>query len=263
MELIIYAFIFFVFGLVFGSFYNVLAYRLPNEMSVVAPPSHCPKCNKKLRFYELIPVISYVIQLGKCRNCKNKISIIYPIFELITGVAFALCYIKFGLTLELAICITFVSTVIIITNSDLKYMIIPDEVLIVASTFLIILFFFLNLENNSAIVSFNLVLLRIFYGILAFIIMLSIKLIGDKIFKKETLGGGDIKLMFLIGLIIGIEMSIVTIFVASFLALPVAIIILIIKNDHMISYGPFLIITSFIFYALNINIDQVLDLLIR
>ena len=84
----------------FGSFYNVVGYRLPNKMSIVFPQSHCPSCNHKLNFYELIPVLSYIFLGGKCKNCKCKISFFYPFFELLTGVLFLLCYLAFGINIE-------------------------------------------------------------------------------------------------------------------------------------------------------------------
>ena len=95
-----YTICFFIFGLVFGSFFNVVGYRLPLKMSLISPSSHCPKCNHKLSSSELIPVFSYLIQGGKCKNCKNKIPVFYPIFETITGVLFALTYIVYGFSID-------------------------------------------------------------------------------------------------------------------------------------------------------------------
>ena len=85
-----YLIVFFIFGLIFGSFFNVVGYRLPNNMSLISPSSHCTSCNHKLTPIELIPVVSWLIQGGKCKNCGSKIAIFYPIFELFTGIVFAL-----------------------------------------------------------------------------------------------------------------------------------------------------------------------------
>lgn len=90
----------FISGLVLGSFYNVVGYRLPNNMSIIYPRSHCPNCNHELKFYELIPVISYIFLLGKCKVCKKRISIFYPFFEIITGILFLLSYFVFGLSIN-------------------------------------------------------------------------------------------------------------------------------------------------------------------
>ena len=96
----------FIIGTIFGSFYNVVGYRVPKEESIVYPSSHCPKCNHKLNFFELIPIISYIIQKGKCKKCKEKIGIFYPIFELITGILFTLTLKIYGLTPNLLIILT-------------------------------------------------------------------------------------------------------------------------------------------------------------
>ena len=92
----LYTIICFTFGVVLGSFYNVVGYRLPNGKSIIKPRSECPKCHKTLRWYELIPIISFLIQKGKCNNCKSKISLFYPIIELTTGLLFALDFYLFG-----------------------------------------------------------------------------------------------------------------------------------------------------------------------
>ena len=130
--------LFFVLGTILGSFYNVVGYRIPKKESIIYPPSHCPKCNHKLKFYELIPIISYIIQKGKCKNCKEKIGLFYPIFELITGLLFAISLKIFGLTPNLLLILTFISTLIIITISDIKYMIIPDSILLFFSILILI-----------------------------------------------------------------------------------------------------------------------------
>lgn len=93
----IYLILFFITGLLFGSFYNVVGLRLPKKESIIYPSSHCPKCNHKLSWYELIPVLSYIFLKGKCKNCKEKISIMYPVVELISGILFALSIIPLGL----------------------------------------------------------------------------------------------------------------------------------------------------------------------
>ena len=95
--------LFFALGTIFGSFYNVVAYRLPKGESIIYPSSHCPNCNHQLKPLELIPILSYILQKGKCINCKSKISIFYPISEIICGLLFMICYLSFGFSLELII----------------------------------------------------------------------------------------------------------------------------------------------------------------
>ena len=105
-----YTIVFGIFGLVFGSFYNVVGLRVPKGESIVNPPSHCTSCGKRLTALELIPVLSYLIQGGKCKGCGVKVSPIYCFTEIVTALLFALCYVKFGFTAELssriAICVT-------------------------------------------------------------------------------------------------------------------------------------------------------------
>lgn len=258
IEILIYVIIF-IFGLVFGSFYNVVGYRLPNNKSIAYPASNCPKCKHKLRFYELIPVLSYIFLKGKCSKCKEKISIIYPIFEFITGLLFLLSYISFGFSMKFIIAITFISILIIITISDIRYYIIPDEVLLIGIILVIFELLINSFINNIDIV--NGVFKPILNGVLSFALLYVFKLLGDFLFKKESLGGGDIKLLFLIGLTIGFDMSIVSIFLASFIALPLSIIGLVKNNTNVLPFGPYLSISSIIILLSKIDLNIILNFL--
>lgn len=255
LELLIYIFVF-IIGTIFGSFYNVVGYRLPNDMSIAFPNSHCPNCKHKLKFYELIPVISYLFLLGKCKNCKKRISWIYPFFEVITGTMFLLSYIVFGLDIKFFISITFLSILIIITISDIKYFIIPDEVLIVGTIILIIEFIVNTILNKLSI--YNGIINPVLNGLGAFCILYIFKVLGDAVFKKESLGGGDIKLLFVVGLVLGLDMSIVTIFIAAFIALPISIVYLIKNDDNVLPFGPYLSIGAAIILLTGLNFDMIL-----
>lgn len=251
----LYLIIFFIFGSVMGSFYHVIATRLSNGLSIVKPASHCEKCKHVLKWYELIPIISYIIQLGKCRNCKTKLPISYVMMEICTGILFAVCYHVFDTPIEIAIAIIFVSSLVIIIISDIEYMIILDEVLIVAITSIIILYVIdIGLYNAS---------IKILCGAGAFATMLLIKKLGDMMFKQESLGGGDIKLMFLVGLVIGYEMSICNIFFATFLAFPIALFLLVSKKDNMIPFGPFLSMSAIILYIWGLNFSDIINFIIN
>lgn len=248
-----YVIIFFIFGLVFGSFYTVVGFRLPNNESIIKPRSHCSNCKKVLKWYELIPVLSYIFQLGKCRNCKKHISIKYLLYELLTGICFSLAYIVFGLSIKIIIPLTLISLLIIVIISDMEYMIIPDEIIIFGSILLIIEILFINGINGFITSIINAIM---FFGV-----MYLIKIIGDFVFKKESLGGGDIKLMFMIGLIFNIKTIIVIIFLASFIALPYAIIVMFTKKEAMVAYGPFLSLTSIALLLLNLTNISLIDLI--
>ena len=111
---VIYSIIVFIYGLLLGSFYNVVGYRIPNNMSIVRPGSFCPKCHHSLKWYELIPVFSFLIQKGKCRKCGCKISLFYPTIELTTGILFLVSYLIFGFTIEFVIALLIVSFLVIV-----------------------------------------------------------------------------------------------------------------------------------------------------
>ena len=251
----------FIIGMFFGSFYNVVGYRLPNNMSIVFPSSHCPNCNYKLKFYELIPVLSYIFLLGKCKKCKKRISLLYPFFEIITGILFLLSYLSFGISIKFFISITFISILIIISISDIRYYIIPDEVLLVGSILIILELIINALINNMSFI--NGVVLPFLNGLGAFAILYLFKVFGDVVFQKESLGGGDIKLMFLIGLTLGFDMSIVTIFIASFIALPLSVVSLIKNDNNILPFGPYLSIAATIILLTNLNLDIILKFFIK
>lgn len=250
---IYYSIVIFIFGICLGSFYNVVGYRLPKEESLIYPSSHCPKCNHKLGASELVPIFSYLFLKGQCKNCHEKISLFYPIFELTTGMLFVISYWIFGFSIEFIIAITFISILLIIIISDYQTMIIPDQVLIIGSILLIIEKLIETSIKNTSI--------YILYGIISFLIMFGIKKIGDFLFKKESMGGGDIKLMFIFGLVLGIPMSIISIFLASFIALPVSLFILKTKKEHIIPFGPFLSISAIIILLFQIDFDMIINLI--
>lgn len=247
--------LFFVLGAIMGSFYHVVATRLSCDESIIKPGSHCPRCNHFLKWYENIPVISYLIQKGRCNKCASKIPLSYLIVEIITGALFSVCYHSFGLTLEFLVGLIFISSLIIVIVSDIEYMIILDEVLIVSTLLIAVSYVvFLGLEEAAY---------HIYSGMGAFLVMYSIKILGDKAFKKESLGGGDIKLMFLFGMVLGLPMSICTIFLATFIAFPIALIILFSNKENVIPFGPFLSMAAIIIFISKVGIMDVLEFLIK
>ncbi len=249
-----YLVIFFILGSVLGSFYQVIGERLPKGESIISPKySYCPNCRKRLKWYELIPVFSYIIQLGKCKSCHTKISIMYPFIEIITGALFAVSYYSFGFSYELIISLTLVSFFSIVIVSDITYMIIPDEVTIIASI-IIIITNFLNYGLKDGIIHLG-------YGLITFGIMYLIMVLGNIIFKKESLGGADVKLMILAGLTLHPVLGILVIFIASCIALPISLIILLTDKEHMIPFGPFLVASIILLYFLKIDINTFIQLL--
>ncbi len=237
MEILISVYIF-ILGVMLGSFYACISYRIPNKISIIKPRSFCPKCKKPLKWYMNIPLFSYIVLHGKCAYCKEKISPSYFITELITGLLFLLTYLVCGFTRHFFILIVLFSVLIITCNTDFKYYYISDRVILIG-TLLMLLIRVIYKDNiipylvNSAIL---------------FTFMLIIKLIGDKIFKRESLGGGDIKLMLLIGLTLKMKDALPSLALSSILALIASIFILRKNKEGIIPFGPFLILGTIIMY---------------
>lgn len=248
-----YAIVLFVFGTIFGSFYNVVGDRVADGKSIIYPPSHCPKCKHRLTPLELVPIFSYLFQGGKCKNCKCKIPLFHPLYEIFVGLLFMFSYISFGFTGDFVIALTFVSMLAIIIVSDYYYMIIPDEILIFFGVTLALEVLLIN-----GIDAFGISLLS---GIISFGVMFLIKLFGDFIFKTESMGGGDIKLLFFLGFILGWPQALLSIFLGSIIGLPISLIVLKIKNTNIIPFGPFLALGAIIILLTQFNIEILLNAL--
>ena len=244
----------FVIGTIMGSFFNVIGHRLSKNESAIKPRSHCEFCGHILAWYELIPIISFLIQGGKCRKCRAKLSWWYPLIEIITGLFFVGCYLYYGFTYDLLLALIISSVLIITCISDFNYLVILDEVLVVSSLAALVVIFLKE--------GFNGLIISLLSGLLMFFFMLMVKIVGDKAFKRESLGGGDIKLSLFIGLVLGYKLSFINLVLASFLALPVAFYYLVKLNDREVPFGPFLIISTFIIYIFSTQILDFIDLLI-
>ncbi len=243
----------FIIGVIFGSFYGVVGTRLPEEKSIVKPGSHCEKCGHMLKWYENIPILSYIFLGGHCTKCKSPIGFVYFLTELLSGCLFALCYKVFGINYQFYIAIILSSLVIIIFVSDSKYMIINDSPLVL-SAILIFIIKWLDTGVVSALMS-------LVYGLVIFGVAYLLMLFGSLAFKQEALGGGDIKLSFVAGMVLGIKLGIIYIVLASFLAFPYAVYVTLKNKDNMLPFGPFLVSSLLIIY-LNMNIiNNILEFL--
>lgn len=251
MEIMYIVFIF-IIGCIFGSFFNVVGYRVPNELSIVRPGSFCPKCKHSLSWYELIPIFSFLIQGGKCRSCKEKISIIYPIVEFTTGILFVSSYFVFGFSNEFLIAILVSSFMMIVIVSDINYLIIPDEV----TLFFCILMFIVKLATEGV----ESAILSVLSGLFLFGLMYFIMRLGNFIFKKESLGGGDVKLMFFVGLTIGPILGMFSIFLSSLIALPLSLLVFLKDKDNVIPFGPFILIAAFAIILFGMSYLDILQL---
>lgn len=240
-----------VLGLVFGSFYLVVATRLPEEKSIIKPGSHCDNCQHMLSWYELIPVISYVIQKGRCRSCGAKIPFLTVIIEIITALAFTISYYLYGFDYKFFVAIIIFSLTIIIFISDFKYYIINDGPLF-TSIILVILV-------KLYFLSYKAVSYSVISGLIMFVLFLLIKFFGDRIFKKESLGGGDIKLAILLGVVLNFKLAMVAFVLSAFIAFPYALFVSIFKKEAIVPYGPFIISALVIVFCFSTQTTNIIN----
>jgi leader peptidase (prepilin peptidase)/N-methyltransferase len=231
---IAYAITFAFIGLCVGSFLNVVADRLPAGESIVSPPSHCPGCGRKIGASDLIPVLSYLILRGRCRECGSSIPKRVPIIEAVTGGIFVLLYLRYGLILQTGILAFYFCIFLTVLVTDLEHQIIPNKITYPSAVIaLIISSFTPGIGIVSALIGGGAGL--IFFAVVAILARL--------ILKKEAMGMGDIKLIMLIGFATGFPMVIVAIYLAIISGGVVAVILVLTKlkkMKDMIAYGVFL-----------------------
>jgi leader peptidase (prepilin peptidase)/N-methyltransferase len=222
----------FITGIFIGSFLNVCIYRIPEEKSIVSPPSSCSECGHRLGFLDLIPVLTYVFNRGRCRYCGAKYSIQYPIIEFLNGVLYLLVFFKYGFEwISVMHCIT-ISLLIVIFMIDLRYKIIPDSLVIFGLLYTIII--------SIMLIDIN-IWDKIFGFLFGFFLFLIIALVTN------AMGGGDIKLMGVLGLNFGLK-GIIFITIFSFvIGAVISLGLLITKKatrKDQIPFGPFIAISA-------------------
>ena len=232
----------FIFGICTGSFMNVCIYRLPASKSIIIPArSTCPNCGNIIKFYDNIPILSYLLLKGKCRHCDSPIAFRYLLVELIGGF-FALCiYFKFGITIEGFVYYVLISSLLVITFIDLDHQIIPDVITLPG----IPIFFFASFGLTA--VTYKDSLLGILAGGGS---LLLIAVTYNLITKKEGMGGGDIKLLAMIGAALGWKGVLFTIFIASVIGTLVGIILMLRTRKGLklaVPFGPFLSMAAIIY----------------
>lgn len=246
----------FIYGLSIGSFLNVCIYRMSEDKSLIFPPSHCPKCNHILRWYDNIPVISYLILFGRCRYCKDKISLIYPVVEILNGIIYVVLYSNYNYLIDFIYYATISSILLIIGFIDLKEMIIPD--ILTAMVFIVsVIYKVLRYPSSHIMMEFLTGLKGL---VLAGILFLTIVLIS-----KDGMGEGDIILISVLGFILGIEFILIDIFFSFVLAAIISLFLLHLKiktKKDPIPFAPFIIISFFIvlFYG-SFILDWYIDMI--
>jgi len=224
----------FIFGTAVGSFLNVCIFRLPEQKSIIKPSSQCPYCHHAIRYRDNIPIISFVLLRGRCRDCGNKISFRYPLVEFISGIMSLLLFLKFGFSLQFFIFFIFTAVLIVITFIDLDHQIIPDVLTLPGiPLFFLAAVFLINVSWKEALLG-----LLIGGGVL-----FMIAFVYELISKREGMGGGDIKLLAMIGGFFGWKSLIFILLFSSFAGAVIGIAAMIINKQDMkyaIPFGPFL-----------------------
>ena len=238
--ILFYALIFF-FGASLGSFYHVVGYRMPQNLNWVSDRSHCPHCQTQLKSYELLPIISYVIQRGMCRTCGTHIKFIYVLSEIVAGLLFLLPVLHYGLggfeSGAIYIAWAFASLLIIVSVSDIYYCLIQNKVLLFWSLVLVTLYvLYPNYNVMSGLVG----------ALTGFLTLYAVDKLSSLILKKETIGGGDIKLFGVVGFVLGVHSVLSAICFSSMLAL-VYVLLAKPKNElKAIQFAPFIAVASYI-----------------
>jgi len=229
-----------VFGLVWGSFLNVVIYRLPRGFSIVRPPSSCPQCGKQIKAYENIPILSYLVLRGKCRSCKATISPAYPLVEALTPFCFLLVYMQYSLSPHFFVSCLFVSALIVLGFIDYNHQILPDEVTLPGFVLALLYTFFrddLSLVQALLGAGVGAGFLLLVYGIYYLVR------------KKEGLGLGDVTMMLLVGAFLGWKLTLLTLILASFGGAVVGVFFIIFKKkdlQHALPFGTFLAPAAFV-----------------
>ncbi len=244
----------FIFGAIFGSFLNLLIIRLPLNKSIIFPRSHCSSCKKTVPWYHNIPIISYFILKGKCTFCNEKISIQYPIVEFLTASITFMLFIKQGISLTFLYSIILFYILIILSFIDFKYKAVPDYLLLLVflTAFLVTEDIFFEALKNAFLVSGAFVILN--FLVTFYIQNIKARLKKDESLKKqEALGEGDIPILALLGIVLGIKGALIAIFLSAFFAIIPSIYFNIIKKDIQTPFIPYLSLGFTVEYFFGIS----------
>ena len=223
-----------IFGALVGSFLNVCIHRVPKGESIVIPGSHCPHCKSPIKFYDNIPLISYLLLGGKCRNCHGTISIRYPLIEGVTALSSFFLFVRFGLSWSYLFYFAFVASLIVMTVIDLFHQIIPDVISLPG----------IGVGLLASLILPGQTFLNSVIGILLgggslFVVAT----LYQWLFKREGMGGGDVKLLAMIGAYLGWKAAVLTILLSSLIGSVTGMIVMVAKGKdfkYAIPFGPFL-----------------------
>ncbi len=237
-EMLFYVYAFFT-GLILGSFYHVVAYRIPLGYSIIKPRSHCSHCSHVLQLKELIPILSFCIQKGRCTQCNIKISYLHPLFEGISGVLFLLTAVFVGADGQLIIAWTLLSLLLIVSITDLLYMVIPNQILLFFAGLFLIERFFIQPSLW-------------WDGLLGAMVMFMLLYIIQTIYPKG-IGGGDVKLFILLGFVVGTKVILLSLCFSSLFGLCFLIISIALKRmtyNEPLPFAPFIALGTICTYSM-------------
>ncbi|HMK56775.1 MAG TPA: prepilin peptidase [Dissulfurispiraceae bacterium] len=232
-----------VFGLVIGSFLNVCIYRLPRELSIVNPPSSCPNCKTPIKPWDNIPVISYILLAGKCRKCSQKISLRYPSVELLNGLLYAAAAYQFGWGWHLPLICALISSMILITFIDLDFQIIPDAITLPGMIIGLASSHFIMPDpfSMNALLGFTASVIGLLAGGVSFYLI--------ALLSRGGMGGGDVKMMAMLGSFLGWKGVFLTTLLGSLLGSLIGIALIVFKGKGRktkVPFGPFLALGSLV-----------------
>lgn len=228
---------FFILGIIFGSFFNVVGLRLPKNIPFHKGRSYCPSCEIQLRWFELIPIVSYTIQQGKCRHCGKRIAKLYPLIEVTTGILFIFAFWKIGWQIELLTIVLVISLAMILIVTDLNYLVIPNKIL------LFFLPFFVGLRILVPLDPWYDPLIG---GAVGYVLVMIIILLS-----KGGMGAGDMKLLGVLGIILGWKLTLLSFFIATFSGALIGGILILtkkLKRGEPMPFGPYILLGALISY---------------
>jgi len=244
MEIFFYAAVF-VFGLAIGSFLNVVIWRWPRKESIVTPGSHCPKCGRPIAWHDNLPILSYIILRGKCRHCHEKISLRYPLIELLSGILSLTAFWCFGMSQWYFVYFAFLAALLAASIIDLEHRLIPDEISLAGAVIGM---------GLSFLPGRKIPLLHSLIGALAgFLILFAVSEIYYLVVRREGMGLGDAKLLAMIGAFLGYKSLPIVIFIGSFLGVLIGIFFILLSRQgrfYKIPFGPFLSLAGMVYLVL-------------
>ena len=244
----------FIIGAMVGSFANVCIFRLPMGKSIVRPGSHCFRCGRQIKWFDNIPVLSFMFLRGRCRRCGLKFSARYPFVEFLTGLFFLMLYFRFGIGPEFLIFSVFAVSMVIMSFIDIDHRIIPDEIDLPGIALGVILSAVYpplhsrpqpwdSVFSSPVIISLASSLSGIIVG---GGMLMALAVFGKMAFKKEAMGGGDIKLIAMIGAFMGWQFALLTIFLSAVIGSIIGFIMKLKTSSSYIPYGPYLALGALI-----------------